>query len=74
MIKMTEKEKLEFMASRSGLVNCLADSYYCPPWMNGTFCVAYNMACWRAWLIGREKGLAYVDTDSMKTDLPEEMY
>lgn len=73
---MTEREKLEFLESREDIVECLADSY-CPPCECKAICKAFQYncgACWRSWLIDDKKGIVYVDTDSMKTDLPEDMY
>lgn len=73
---MTEREKLEFLESREDIVESLADSY-CPPWESKAVCKAFKyccVACWHSWLIDDNKGSAYVDTDSMKTDLPEDMY
>lgn len=72
---MTKREKLEYLANTNHIINLLAFSRYCPPGVTAADCEALNCGvCWRVWLIGGKKGLAYVDTDSMKTDLPEDMY
>lgn len=83
---MTEREKLECLASSAGVLKCLADSRYCPPRVSGTACPPWAkdpayapfkvncVICWRAWLLGGESSLRYIDTDSLNPDLPEEMY
>lgn len=75
---MTEKEKLEYLANSRMLINCLAQ-VGCPKEdIDKKCCAEYKdcVLCWSDWLLGNKKGegLVYYDTDSMKTDLPEDMY
>lgn len=74
---MTEKEQLEYFVNNPGLLALLGESQYCPPWEITKICERFKgtcLLCWRAWLLGYESNLCYLDTDSLNPDLPEDMY